>query len=694
MRLARIRRPGAAAAGFAVLALALGAWSLAPGATGDRLGEAAVDALFAAFPRQPADDRVRIVDIDRDSLAALGPWPWPRERLAALLERIAAAKPAAVALDVLLDGPDRLSVRSAGRLLAERLGRPELADLGREVPDADERLAAAAALAPTVAGLVLAPEPGADLPPPASIAVTGGPAALDPWAAPGALSPPPGVAGAVRAVGVLSLPAGSDGTVRSVPMLALADGRPYAGLAAEAVRAGLGAGLFMLAPAPPTLTIGDRPVRLGADATMRLRPASGAAWAGRVVPAARVLADGFDGAGLAGRIVFVGSSAPEAGGLRATVADPLAPSVRIQAEAAGQILDGRSPVRPAWAALAERLAAGVLGLAALAAALRLGPAGGLLATGLVTAAWSGTAAAATLAADTILDPATPALVAAATFATTALAAFAATRRREAALRRRFEQHLAPDVVRRIVENPGLVRLEGEIREITTLFTDIEGFTSMTERAEPAVLVALLDRYFEGLIGILVDHGATIDKVVGDAVHAFFNAPLDVPDHARRAVEAGLAVVAFAEAFRQGAEARALGLGRTRVGIETGRAIVGDVGGGRKLDYTAHGDAVNSAARLEASNKLFGSAIAVGPGTRARVPGIAFRSLGTIRLRGRGSDTVVVEPWPHPVEPAIAEAWETAAALMAEDPPAGRKAFAALASKLPGDPVAERLSAEA
>jgi adenylate cyclase len=234
----------------------------------------------------------------------------------------------------------------------------------------------------------------------------------------------------------------------------------------------------------------------------------------------------------------------------------------------------------------------------------------------------------------LLDPlAVPAMLVA-TFASAALAASAATRRQAAALRRRFEQHLAPAVVQRLVDEPALLKLAGERREVTCLFTDIEGFTAMTERAEPEALVALLDHYLGRVGEIVVAHGGMVDKFVGDAVHAIFNAPLDLADHPHRALDCARAILAATEEMRKTPEARHLGLGRTRIGLETGPAIVGDVGGGGKLDYTAHGNVINAAARLEAANKDFGSSIAIGPELATRIGEGELRPLGTVILRGR------------------------------------------------------------
>jgi adenylate cyclase len=221
--------------------------------------------------------------------------------------------------------------------------------------------------------------------------------------------------------------------------------------------------------------------------------------------------------------------------------------------------------------------------------------------------------------------------------------YALTRHRESVVRQRFEQHLAPAVVRRILEAPGGRKLSGELREVTALFTDLEGFTAMTRRSDPAVLVTELDDYFEGMATIITAHGGTIDKIVGDAVHAFFNTPNDLADHPQKAIVCALALRSWAETFRRSSGALSIGFGRTRFGIETGPAIVGDVGIRVKLDYTAHGDAVNVAARLERANKQLGSSICIGPVAASRCDPSLLRPLGEITLPGRDECIAVFEP---------------------------------------------------
>jgi adenylate cyclase len=197
----------------------------------------------------------------------------------------------------------------------------------------------------------------------------------------------------------------------------------------------------------------------------------------------------------------------------------------------------------------------------------------------------------------------------------------------------------------IARKPLMLKLQGERRMITVLFTDLEGFTSLTERSDPESLVALLDAYFEGVVSRVLAHGGTVDKIVGDAVHAFFNAPIDTPDHVEAAIACAEAIAFWSNNFRKEGVAGTLGLGQTRIGVETGQAIVGDVGVRAKLDYTAHGYPVNAAARLEAANKLFGSQICVGPqAAKLARPG-RLLPLGLVSLRGLAGEAQVYSPAP-------------------------------------------------
>ena len=193
----------------------------------------------------------------------------------------------------------------------------------------------------------------------------------------------------------------------------------------------------------------------------------------------------------------------------------------------------------------------------------------------------------------------PSLLVAVTFQGTSLASFASSLRERRAMESHFAKHLSPAVVRRISQNPDSLRLRGEELVVTALFTDMEKFTALTERMPPQELIAYLNVYLDRVTSLVVDHSGMVDKLVGDAVHALFYLPSGLGDHTLQAINCATAIIAATEAMRREPTLTHLGLGRTRIGIETGPAVVGDVGGSRKLDFTAYGSAINTAAKLEA-----------------------------------------------------------------------------------------------
>ena len=689
------RNPAPRIAGLAALLLVDAAVLLLPETWLEIVRENAFDIVLAGAQHMsgaaPHDTPVNaiVVDIDRRSLEEIGPWPWPREAMAHLAEAIARAKPAVVAFDILFAEPDNRSPAALARQLAGITGRTDVAELAKSLPDGDALLAKSFKASPVVLGFVLDPEQAGSVPAP-PILIRGSLPFGSLWRGAGAIGPPPSLGGSIQGLGALSLPASADGVIRRVPLFVGASERLLPGLALETVRVLLRISDYALQSSPPLLELGDARLSLPPDGLLRLLPVGQDRHAARTVAAVDVLR-GSDVSRLTGAAVVVGGSAPELGGLRKTPTDPLTPDTQIQADAVGQILAGRAPREFANAGVVGLSAINILGLVMLIAGTELPPFAGALILGVVLALFWGAAVSLATFADRLLDPLTPSLAAIGVFAVAATWTYAITHRREALVRRRFEQHLAPAVVRQIIDKPGLVKLGGERRQVTALFTDIESFTSMTHRAGPEQLVAVLDQYFEGCAAIIIEHGGMIDKIVGDAVHALFNAPVDLPDHPRRAVACATALRHWSAAFRQTALPASLGFGRTRIGIETGDAIVGDVGIRAKLDYTAHGDAVNAAARLEAANKELGSTICIGPVAASLCDAAALRPLGTITLRGREESQAVFEPWPEGAKDTWREKYLAAFGLIRQDPAQAEDRFAELAAELPGDPVSKQFA---
>jgi len=637
--------------------------------------------LNFASPSRPAEERVVVLDIDRASLEREGPWPWRRERIARLIEAARAGGAAAIGVDILFSAPDSQSPAALARKLAEATGDPRALALGGAAADDDARLGEALAPGRVALGFALDADGGGEAPTTPTLAR----AQIDLaglWSGDGGVYPLPSLT-KFAALGLSSLPGDADGVVRRAPLFAAIGGVLKPGLALETLRIARGASQYVLEASPARVTSGKIAVRLPPDGMLRLAPTADGV---ETFSAAAAMAPGGV-PDLNGAVVFIGASAPEAGGLRATSEDPLTASVTVQARAALQILGRFSPLetdpRMAWG-IGSILGAALIGLAIFAPApVAYSMAAIALAAPFPAALWA-------CRAGQVFDPAEVSAPALAGFAVAAAIMGASARRRARALRARFERHLAPAVIRRIIDNEDRPKLDGERREITALFTDIEGFTGMVGRAVPEALVAALDGYFDGVTRIALAHGGLVDKFVGDAVHVFFNMPFDLADHAGKALDCAMEIVRWSEAYRREPGPAALGFGRTRVGLESGPALVGDVGGGAKLDYTAHGETVNAAARLEQANKITGSAICVGPGATLRIAPDRLRPVGKLELRGFLAPVSAASPWPDTANASWRERYLEAMAQRDTNPAEAARAFAALAAEL-NDPVAGRLA---
>jgi adenylate cyclase len=207
----------------------------------------------------------------------------------------------------------------------------------------------------------------------------------------------------------------------------------------------------------------------------------------------------------------------------------------------------------------------------------------------------------------------------------------------------LSRYFWPNLAERLATDAEAVDLAGQRREIAVLFTDIANFTGLAETLEPNLLGELLNGYLTGMTDIVFAHEGTVAKIVGDALHVLFGAPGDQPDHASRAVACALSLDEFAESFRRCWQEKGVALGITRIGAHAGPAIVGNFGGGRFFDYTAYGDTINIAARLEAANKQLGTRICVSAAFAERVENFRGRPIGDLVLRGRSEPLRAFEP---------------------------------------------------
>lgn len=660
------------------------------------LRENVFDAYQRLRPRPYEPLPVRIVDIDDESLSRLGQWPWPRHRLGDIVTRLTGQGAAAIVFDMLFPEPDRTAP-------AQLLSRwPELADLpllrGR-VADTDALFGQALSASPSVTGFAFV-----DHETPAKPRRTGGIAVVggDPLpfllSFPGAVVSLPVIEQAARGNGALNVEVAAGGVIRRVLLLMRMGETIYPSLAAEALRVAQGADTYVIKMAGAAgeenfgAKTGITHLRIGRLTIPTDR--NGGAWVyytepqpQRFIPAWQVLDGSADAAAIEGAIIIIGSTAVGLQDLHATPLATAYPGVAVHAEIIEQALLGVHLVRPDWARGAEIVL--MLGLATLV--LLLGPRIGAI----WTAVGGGLATAAAIAASwlafrrhgILLDPVFPAAAVLFTYAVTSLVKHFRVERQQRWIRKAFASYMSPRLVQELVSNPDHLKLHGERRTLSFLFTDLEGFTALVEQADPAVVVPVINEYLDGMIRIAFRHDGTVDKIIGDALHVMFGAPLAMPDHAARAVACALEIDAFACGFAAAKRRAGLAFGQTRIGVNSGTAIVGNFGGELKFDYTAHGDAINVAARLESANRHLGTRVCVSEATVALCPGFVGRPIGALLLKGKSQPIRTYEPVAdgtpaHAALPgyraafALLEAGDDDAAIMA--------AWRALAAQWPED----------
>ncbi|AGT11165.1 CHASE2 domain-containing protein [Paracoccus aminophilus] len=643
------RRAGVSLAGLATLLLALFAATLFQ-PWRERLTFQVFDAYQRLAPRAATDPAVAVVDIDEASIAALGQWPWPRGTVADLVDRLGGMGAAAIAFDMSFSEPDRTSLDQAVTRLRNMGASINLPDGGAAL-NSDAAFAAAIARNPVVLGVALNNETRTPPPKPRAGFAFGG---SDPLSylphftgSIGNIAP---LTAAATGIGSFSFVPSSDNIVRTMPLVVATEEGLFPALNVEALRVAQGASSFVLRSTDASGELGGSGGAMTALKVGTLSAptdADGRLWlhfSGMprmpVIPAADVL-DPTKAAviepEISGRIVLIGTSAI---GLRDIVATPISrswPGVKVHAEVIDQIINQSFLTRPDWAPGAELTVAVLASVVLIGIVALLGPVLSSLGLGLLLAAVAGLSWISFNRFGLLLDPVLPVLCLIAVFGLTAPLLIALTNREKLFVRSAFGRYLSPTLVDRLSDDPSALRLGGEARELTVLFSDIRGFTTLSERLDPTALTALLNGFLTPMTDVLLAHEATIDKYIGDAIMAFWNAPLEIEGHERKAC---LAALAMAEAVERMNRERGSEI-RIGVGLHRGMACVGNLGSIQRFSYSAIGDTVNLASRVEGLTKQYGVSIAVTEAVRAAVSeatgeDLAFLELDRVRVVGRAA----------------------------------------------------------
>ena len=605
----------------------------------------------------PPPASVTIVGLDEPSLARVGRWPWPRARLAEMVERLSQAGAAAIVFDVMLEQSEQET--NLDRLRAALAEHPEQSGaslLAAVEAGDDERLARAFAASGRA---VLAcffefsgsPSPGlaadvASLPPLVVRSIGGASvaAAHRLERATRAHVAIPVLAQAAAGSGHINFLPDADGIYRRLPAAIRAGDRlvPPLGVATLGRLLGGVSATATLAPdGVHGLRVGDRELPVDDDGQLWINYL-GPPGTVPHVSAMGVLSGGLRPGSLAGRTAIVGFTAAGFDEV-ATPFAPVMPGVEVQATVLANLLDGTELRRPWWLVPAEALLILLLGSA-------LGRLLGGLSTGGATLAAIALAVAYFWAAQRLFGDAHLAVggfypLAAMFLSTLGGVTFRSVveegeKRR---VRAAFRHYVNPEVTDMLAAHPERLRLGGERREITVLFVDVRGFTGISESLPPEQLGELLNEYLGAMTQVVFRHRGLLDKYIGDAVMAFWGAPVPLADHARAACEAALDMVAALPPLHERWRARGLPALDIGVAIATGDAVVGNFGSADRFNYTAVGDTVNLAARIEPYNKEFGTRVLITEVTRAALGSdFVCREIERLRVRGRTQEVAVYE----------------------------------------------------
>lgn len=631
----------------------------------DRIEYHVYDLVHRMRPPSRPSERLILVEADEESLAALGRWPWPRRVFARTIENLGDDGAAVVAFTMAFVEPDtqeprRFLDRSLELLAAHQVEDPELhrqLEALREEADNDAALARAitSSPAPVVLGFFFHLDPRSPGTPrdPAEIARLDQriqaaalpalrlPAGLDPPRFPEAVAPAAPIAPLAAAtphLGFLQLSTDPDGSVRRAPLLMANEGRLYPSLALQVAWNALGR-----PPREVVVTdLGPEGLSLGPErfvATDEL---------GRIlvnfsvppggfprISLARVARGDFPPGTFRDRVVLVGSTAQ---GIASSMRTPVAayhPGLEIHASVVDNLLRGTSLVRPGWYVGLDLAAILLLGGVAC---LALGRLGALTETVLALGHLVGYVAFQVWlfhrhgVALTLVFPLMALVVA---WGWITLERYLMERRQRRQVEGAFGRYVAPRVMDQMLRQPEQLRLGGEERVITVLFSDLKGFTSCSEALGPARMVDLMCEYFEEMTAQIYHQDGLLKEYVGDEIMALFGAPLEQPDHAARACRAAMAMRDRLAELAAQWQARGLPPLSARWGVNSGEMLVGNLGSSYRFSYGALGDNVNLGSRLEGLNGQYGTEIMIGENTEALVRDqFHLRELDSVRVKGK------------------------------------------------------------
>ncbi len=619
------------------------------------------DARILMTMPETVDPRVVIIDIDERSQTAEGQWPWPRDKLGKLVTQLFDTyRIRAVGFDMVFPEPDR----SSGFDLMDKLAAGPLADLPgfhdriaglRGSLDNDQAFAEAIRGKRVVLGYVFSAE-GLN---------TGllGPTLLDKTAAaqygvdfidqPTYTANLPVLQSATAYGGFFDISTlDEDGIIRRVPLMERHQGQVYTSLALALTRVALDQPEVQLEFEPPEarISLNLERVRLGSlyapvDQYVAVRvPYRGRSGSFNYIPATDVLNGRADPQKLAGAIALVGTTAAGLKDLRATPVGQGYAGVEVHANIISGILDGRIKQQAPYYAGMETFILLVIGLLLAWLFPRVSPFGAFGVTAAIIVLVVGLAFLAWLYGNLVMPLGVPIVFTLAVFLAQLLYGYFIETRRAQGISKLFGEYVPKEVVEEMAANPGAVSMEGEIREMTVLFSDVRGFTTISERLQAKELSDLMNQFLTPQTKVIQKHRGTIDKYMGDAIMAFWGAPLKDPQHATNALLAGMEMVRVVRELDEPFKKRGWPPINIGVGITTGSMCVGNMGSEFRRAYTVMGDPVNLGSRIEGLTKEYGATVMCSEFTRnAGPPDWSYRELDSVKVKGKNEPVAIYQP---------------------------------------------------
>ncbi|SNR62619.1 adenylate cyclase [Humidesulfovibrio mexicanus] len=613
-----------------------------------------------------------IVDIDEKSLSALGQWPWPRYRVALMLEKIRQGGALAVGMDMVLAEPDRTSPS----LLRSQIKKELMVDvtfqgLPPALEDHDALLASVLKDKPYVLGFYFSfsraeadqqRQDGQSAITPAQVAVLEAPGAMPAdkalHSAFGAVCPLPVLGSAASATGFFNATPDADGILRRVALLIHYDGRFYPSLALATLMQATGEQGVLL----KLDTQGVESMRVAGTVAPLDRAGQllvnyrGGGGMFPYISAVDVIEGRADPAQLNGKVVFIGTSAAGLKDLRATPFTSVYPGVETHATVLDNILTQEFLTVPDYAPAVELFATLLAGIA-ITLLVCWARAVWIVAP-LVAMAYGMWEGAAHLmdTARVYISPLYSYIALGLNFSLLTLMKFWREEKQKKFIHGAFSHYLAPAVIKQIYDSPESLSLQGQEKEVTVMFSDVRGFTTMSEKLTPTQVTDLLHDYLTPMTRVITHNMGTLDKFIGDAIMAFWNAPVDVPEHQKKALSSALQMFTHLDELNEGFKQK-FGLTiKIGVGLHCGRVRVGNMGSADLFDYTLIGDNVNLTSRLESLTKYYGQKLLVSQAmVEACGDAYAYVEMDSVRVKGKHEPITIYTAMTH--EEAAARAGE-------------------------------------